>query len=61
MLAPVSDVSRRQQVQYLVSDGQAANLRDDLASVLKSRVLKSKVLALSFYYALGTILTGQET
>lgn len=61
MLAPVSDVSRRQQEQYLVSDGQAANLRDDLASVLKSRVLKSKVRALSFYYALGTILTGQET
>lgn len=61
MLAPVSDVSRRQQEQNLVSDGQAASLRDDLASVLKSRVLKSKVLALSFYYALGTILTGQET
>lgn len=61
MLAPVSDVSRRQQEQYLVSDGQAANLRDDLTSVLKSRVLKSKFLALSFYYALGTILTGQET
>lgn len=44
-----------------VSNGHVTNLRDDLTAVLKSRVLKSKFLALSFYYALVTILTGQET